>query len=266
MQTPEGRTVSGRLTSNGQHITVTADDLETLAAGRDGGDLRRLAGQVAERGLVVEIGDDDGPLMRVGAVRRRFLHRLVTGTRHAQVVRWRAASALKAQVVAGSGDTLAAPPVALVNGLPRMPWLRRSPTTTHDPYGGGHPRLYLADSRVASTGREVGVMHLAPGTTRIGSGEEAEVRLDGMDAVQAVVERTEDDEYVLKAVGRSVHTFMNGRELPTQTLRTGCRIEIGPWRLTYVRDEYADHGRPFSGRVGGELGRQRAQNTPRYQR
>jgi hypothetical protein len=29
--------------------------------------------------------------------------------------------------------------------------------------------------------------------------------------------------------------------------------------LTFVREEYADHGRPYGGRIGGELGRQRRQ-------
>jgi hypothetical protein len=37
-----------------------------------------------------------------------------------------------------------------------------------------------------------------------------------------------------------------------QTLRTGARFTIGEWTLVYARDECADHGRPYGGRLGGE--------------
>ena len=90
--------------------------------------------------------------------------------------------------------------------------------------------------------------------------------VDGMDVVQAVVNRTPDDEYVLTARSETVPTVVHGQHRAEQQLRTGTRIEIGPWRLTYVRDEYADHGRPFGGRIGGELGVQKPQDQPRYQR
>ena len=29
--------------------------------------------------------------------------------------------------------------------------------------------------------------------------------------------------------------------------------------MVYAREEYADHGRPYGGRVGGEVGHQKAQ-------
>ena len=31
------------------------------------------------------------------------------------------------------------------------------------------------------------------------------------------------------------------------------------WTMTFYREEYADHGRPYGGRIGGELGHQRPQ-------
>jgi predicted component of type VI protein secretion system len=96
--------------------------------------------------------------------------------------------------------------------------------------------------------REVRVHHLALGETSIGAAESCDLVLDDTSELQAVVTRTDDDEYVIGARGRATPTFVNGRELPVQTLRTGARIEVGPWRLTYVRDEFADHGRPFGGR------------------
>lgn len=42
-------------------------------------------------------------------------------------------------------------------------------------------------------------------------------------------------------------------------LRTGSRVDLGRWTVTFYREEYADHGRPFGGRIGGELGHQRVQ-------
>jgi hypothetical protein len=53
---------------------------------------------------------------------------------------------------------------------------------------------------------------------------------------------------------------VHGAVVATEALlRTGTRIDVGPWTLTYAREEYADHGRPYGGRLGGELGRQRPQ-------
>ena len=38
---------------------------------------------------------------------------------------------------------------------------------------------------------------------------------------------------------------------------------MGSWRLAYFREEFADHGRPFGGRSGGEFAYQRPQVDPR---
>jgi hypothetical protein len=35
-------------------------------------------------------------------------------------------------------------------------------------------------------------------------------------------------------------------------LRTGDRIELGDWTLSYFREEFADHGIPFGGQHGGD--------------
>ncbi|HSP75244.1 MAG TPA: hypothetical protein VLO31_03400, partial [Cryobacterium sp.] len=51
-----------------------------------------------------------------------------------------------------------------------------------------------------------------------------------------------------------------------QILRTGARIEMGPWRLAFFREEYADHGRPYGGRVGGEFAVQKPQPSRRAAR
>ena len=44
-----------------------------------------------------------------------------------------------------------------------------------------------------------------------------------------------------------------------QLLRTGTRVDVEGWTLSFYREEWADHGRPYGGRVGGELGRQQLQ-------
>ena len=152
------------------------------------------------------------------------------------------------------------PPGTLWPPLPTLHRRSRTPTTTHDPAGGGHPRLFVADTRLPSP--RPGMVLLRRGSTRIGSAEGMDLVLEGTDGFHAEIVRTDEDEYEL--VARSTHmlTTVGGQQLPRQTLRTGSRIEIGPWRMSYVRDEFADHGRPYGGRIGGELGRQRPQAKP----
>ena len=65
------------------------------------------------------------------------------------------------------------------------------------------------------------------------------------------------DEYVVHALDPD--TRVNGARVDQQFLRTGSRLRVGRWTLAYSRDEYADHGRPHGGRIGGELGRQQPQ-------
>jgi hypothetical protein len=73
-----------------------------------------------------------------------------------------------------------------------------------------------------------------------------------------VVVHDERDEYVVLDAGAEtrVHGAPVGRGA---LLRTGARIDVGAHALSYYREEHADHGRPFGGRVGGELGHQRPQ-------
>ncbi len=266
VDTPDGEHAEGIVRSDGKTVLVQSSDLSVLAGGRSNSDLTTLAHLLADRGLILTVADEDGALMRLGAVRPRFWHRVATRSKFVQVARWRAAAALKAVVVAGRGNGVGIPPATPVPlHLPAAPWSRRRVTTTHDPYGGGHPRLYLSDTREPAMSRQVLYFSLLPGETVIGSGDGVDLHLDGLDPLQASVERTDDDEYEIVSRGTTFHAYVNGRELPRQRLRTGSRVEIGPWRLTYVRDESADHGRPFGGRIGGELGRQRSQTPPTYQ-
>jgi hypothetical protein len=43
-----------------------------------------------------------------------------------------------------------------------------------------------------------------------------------------------------------------GIDADRQVLRTGAQFVLGPWRFVFMRAEFADHGRPYGGREGGE--------------
>ena len=215
VDTSDGEHAEGTVRSDGRTVTVQSPHLAVLAGGRSGSDLQALARAVADRGLVLTVADENGPVMRMGAVRSRFWHRAVSRSRFVRIARWRAATTLKAVVIASRGHGVGLPPPTPVPlHLPTAPWTRRRVTTTHDPYGGGHPRLYLSDTRAPASARKVLVFPLAPGTTVIGSADDADLRLDGVDTLQAVVERTVDDEYELVGRGTSVHTYVNGQSCP----------------------------------------------------
>ena len=108
---------------------------------------------------------------------------------------------------------------------------------------------------------------LLPDGTTIGSGAEADLQLEGLSPVHAEIRHTKDDEYVLYPIGElsgsSRLADAGGRKDGGQVLRTGTRIELGKWKMAYFREEFADHGRPYGGRVGGELARQKPQADPR---
>jgi len=126
-------------------------------------------------------------------------------------------------------------------------------TTTHDPQGGGRPRLIFALGGSAAAGGGQREFDLLPGVTVIGSGPGADLRLAGLDERHAEVRRDEADEYVYADLGSSAGSRVDGQPMGAQALHTGDRIELGPWTLTYYREEFADHGRPYGGRQGGEL-------------
>jgi hypothetical protein len=149
-----------------------------------------------------------------------------------------------------------APPPTL---LPLAPTLHRrfrgQVTTTHDPAHGGAPRL--VEVMDVWDGTRPAVHWLEETTTWIGSDPSCEVVLRGLAPRHAKVVHDDDDEYVLVAVDGAVR--VHGAPTARQVLRTGARIDLGEHTLAYRREEYADHGRPYGGRIGGELGHQRRQ-------
>jgi hypothetical protein len=127
-------------------------------------------------------------------------------------------------------------------------------TTTHDPQGGGRPRLILALGGSAPARTEPREFDLRHGVTVIGSGADADLQLPGLGDHHAEVRRRDDDdEYVWVDLGVPAGSRVDGQPMGEQELHTGDRIEVGPWTLTFFREEFADHGRPYGGRQGGEL-------------
>lgn len=255
------------VTAEGNRIHVHSDDILSLVGQPSRAAVRRIAAQLAQLGLIVDLSGPDGLIVSLGAVKASPAHRLVTRSSHMRLGSWsRAAAAARARLRPSSRATrLRAPGLPPGTPWPPFPSLATKPhvaSTTHDPAGGGNPRLYLSDTSDPGAAWPVGVYHLPPAGIRIGSGEDVDLRLAGVDELQAEVIRTDDDEYVLVARSTRMLSTVGGLQLPRQILRTGARIQLGTWRMSYVRDEYADHGRPYGGRIGGELGRQRTQPIP----
>ena len=138
-----------------------------------------------------------------------------------------------------------------------------SVTTTHDPRGGGDPRLIFALGGFTQTGEPQREFHLPRTVTVIGSAADADLCLAGLDARHAEIHRDAEDEYRFVQISAEGDSTVDGRVMGHAILRTGCRIEMGEWTLSYYREEFADHGRPYGGRVGGNNGYQQPQDTPR---
>lgn len=126
-----------------------------------------------------------------------------------------------------------------------------APTTTHAEWGAGNPRLRITreDERTE--------FRLVDDLVRIGSAAGNELVLGETDPVHATIAHDERDEYVLTLHGEgemnaSAETSGTHGGERTETLRTGARFTAGPWALVFARDEFADHGRPWGGRLGGE--------------
>jgi hypothetical protein len=262
---PGQRSVSGALTGSGTtlHLRVSHPD---LFAGRSAKNaIRGLAKGLADRGLSLSVVTPSGPLVTVGAARTSWLQRRVTGSRHIRIERGAGLGfLLRGRHRASRGGALPAAeltppptPLPLAPTMARRP--RRPVTTTHDPNRGGSPRLFISRGPQA----RMPDRHTTPlrdDITTIGAGADCDIRLPGLEALHAVIQHDDEDEFVLvRRSGSPDSTRVHGAPVDTAILRTGSGIDLGQWRLSYYREEYADHGRPYGGRIGGELGRQRTQ-------
>lgn len=126
-----------------------------------------------------------------------------------------------------------------------------SAMTTHAEWGSGAPHLL-----VSRGGEDRSVFDLTEDAVTIGSAEGGGLVLPGTDAVHATIVHDDRDEYVLTLHGAgemNANTEPDHHGVRSEVLRTGARFTLGEWTLVFGRAEYADHGRPFGGREGGEL-------------
>jgi hypothetical protein len=258
-----GREVTGTVTAEGSEIEVRVSDLGDLLAGRrrDIRSVRRVALELARRGVVVSLAGPDGVVASIGAVRAPVGDRVLTGSPH---IRVRSLPALVAALrTKPRGDSpIFVPPATL---LPLAPTLERNRrprvTTTHYLPGSGRPRLIFVLGSTTWNGQPPREFPLLEGVTTIGSHESADLRLDGLEPFHAEIRHDDDDEYVFVLLAETPSAFpvLDPEVGRRRILRTGARIELGEWRMGYFREEFADHGRPFGGRMGGEFAYQRPQ-------
>ena len=145
---------------------------------------------------------------------------------------------------------------------PLAPTFMRRPrhvTTTHDPQQGGRPRLVMASAQHPRPDDRPPAFGLEREVTTIGSAPDSDICLPGLDARHAEVRHDEMDEYVIVRLGAGGPP---GSTAPRSTghcsaPEPACASATG--ELSYYREEYADHGRPYGGRIGGELGHQKPQ-------
>ena len=137
-----------------------------------------------------------------------------------------------------------------------------APTSTHAESGAGRPRLIfkVGEGWDGTPPREFDLLDT---TTRIGSADDMDLRLEGLEPFHAEIRHSDEDEYVLSRVvadDEQNGPMMSSAGLVGEgILRTGSPVELGSWSMSYFREEFADHGRPGGGREGGEGEHQPAQ-------
>jgi len=124
-------------------------------------------------------------------------------------------------------------------------------TETHAAWGAGNPHLIVSSEDGRFT------FSLEQQEVTIGSAAGNALTLPDTDAVHATIVHDDRDEYVLTLHGEgemnaNPHAEGTHEGDRSETLRTGASFTAGPWRFVFQREEFADHGRPFGGRQGGE--------------
>ena len=262
---PGDRSVNGRLTGSGTALTVAVDDPDAFSGRGDAAAVRLVADALAESGLSLTVVAPSGPLVTLGAPRPPWWQRRVTGSRHIRVEGVAALWSLaRGRVwVRSTARALPSgelrPPGTLWPLAPTLLRRRRAVTTTHDPDRGGAPRLVVAPSEHPGPDERRQVFALRARVTTLGSDPRCDVVLANLEPLHAEVHHDERDEFVLLRRGSAGATRVDGGPVDRARLRTGSRVQLGEVTLSFYREEYADHGRPYGGRVGGELGHQRPQ-------
>ncbi len=124
--------------------------------------------------------------------------------------------------------------------------------------GEGRPRLIFKVGSGQGNEVEPRQFDLLHPTTTIGSGSEMHLNLEGLAPFHAEIRHDDDDEYVLyihdtaDSQSEPASPTGEGADTGSRILRTGSPVELGDWAMSFYREEFADHGRPFGGRQGGE--------------
>lgn len=259
---PGEASVRGTLRGAANRLRLEVDDPSAFAGGRDAPAIRALADQLAAWGVAITVVQGGSELVTIGATRAPWWQQMATRSRHIRLGSLRGAwTAARSRSRATSpvlpGAALVPPPTIfpIAPTMHRRP--RRTVTTTHDPARGGAARLVMASPSDSWNGTQPRVLWLNDDVTTLGSDPTCDVVLPGLAGLHARIRHNEYDEFVLE--GLSPEVRVHGARSSRSLLRTGTRIELGAWRLAYYREEFADHGRPYGGRIGGELGRQRPQ-------
>lgn len=246
--------LDGTITASGSDVVIMANHPELLSAGRTLtlARLRAFAREVAVLGVSVTIASPVGTIASLGYIKTNLFQRLLTGSSYMRLGEAKAVLPLLRPRPGVRKFPL--PPETL---FPIIPTLIRNSShrisTTHYSSGSGRPRLVFIIGSKNWDGTPAREFNLLPTTTTIGAAADADLQLAGVGEFAAVIRHTVRDEYLLEVEG-----------LAPVTLRTGSRIEVGPWRMAFFREEFADHGRPWGGRIGGELSRQRPQPNRKH--
>jgi hypothetical protein len=259
---------TGSVTADGRTIHVFLSDPAAGPAKLSRTVVRNVASSMAQRGLQLVLHGPRGVVLALGAVRTPLWQRLVTRSPYIQLIDLRAARRVMVRSSASRqqirGPALWSAPSTPLPLFPTVSAIGPRPvTTTHDPRGGGNPRLVFSWSAWPQEGEAQRVAYLTRPRTTLGSASDCDVQIDGLEELHAVIDRTAQDEYVLTHVAPAGTSTVAGVPARRSLLRTGAALMLGQTQLTYFREEYADHGRPFGGRIGGELGHQRRQPRPR---
>lgn len=121
----------------------------------------------------------------------------------------------------------------------------------------GYPRLVFAAGGAVSTHDAQREFELVDDVTTIGSGADADLRLDELEERHAEIRRDAADEYVYVRLGVATGNTVHGLPAERVVLRTGARVELGPWTVMFYREEYADRSAAPGSRSAKRFARQR---------
>ena len=262
--------VAGKISAAGTNIVVECSNLDALLGTRMGdiNALRGISQLLADRGVTLELRGPQGMVARIGDVKASLAQRVVTRSRNIELGRLSNLVPLLAQRPKGrepSGSKLQLPPATLFPLVPTVSRnVRRKITTTHHTHGSGRPRLIFGLGSTRWKGGLPQIMELTGDVTTIGSAPDADLYVADAAPHHAEIRHTRADEYVLYSfspVGTGIDASKTNAALAEGgvILRTGALVQIGDWRMSFYREEFADHGRPFGGRSGGEFAVQKPQ-------